>query len=239
MRLPRPWMAAWAVAGFAVLVTSAAFATGFVSGSSTSTDPVHGEATPLFGEPSAEEFALYPANVTTFSLPIGFDVLTGQIAHDTDVFTVTIPANDPRTGSPYAGGAQFALNVYVTNQPDLVSGAGGHTPWTTLQLQWTLAPCPGGTFYNETATTPTFSSPTDQAVMAVTSGTIHVALTGMAPGSVYCAGVMQAYPDANDPSGTDIARPYATDADANAANAAWTSAIPVTPQLTAQIQRVA
>ena len=227
------------MAGVVALGVGAAYATGFVAGPSSAADPAHGEAAPLFGDPSSPEFGLYPADVTSFPLPIGFDGLTGQIAHDTDAFTVTTPANDPRTGTAYPGGAQFALNVFVTNQPDLVSGAGGHTPWTTLQLQWTLAPCPGGTFDDETAPAPTFASPTSQVVMPVTAGTIHVALTGMGPGAVYCAGVKQAFPDANDPSGTDIARPYASDAGAQAADPAWTSAIPVTPQLTAQIQRVA
>jgi len=238
MRLPGPGLIAWAVAGMAVLATGTAYATGAIgSSSSTTTDPAHGAATPLFGDPAAAEFGLYPANITTLGLPIGWDGLTGQVAHDTDVFTVTVPAADPRTGSAYPGGTTFSLNVYVTNQPDLLSGAGGHTPWTTLQLQWSLAPCPGGVFQDETSASPTFASPTAQAVMPVTTGTIHVALSGMSPGSVYCAGVKQAYPDANDPAGTDLARPYATDADAEAADPAWTSAVPVGPQLTAQLQR--
>jgi hypothetical protein len=73
--------------------------------------------------------------------------------------------------------------------------------------------------------------------MAVTGGSIQVALTGLAPNTVYCVGVKQAYPDAHDPAGTYLARPYATDADATAANPAWTSAVPVAPLFTALIQR--
>ena len=168
---------------------------------------------------------------------VGFDALWGQIAHDTRVFTVAIPADDARTGNPYPGGTTFAVNVFATNQSDLVAGAGGHTPWTTLALDWSIAPCPGGVFADETAPTPTFATPVAQAVMDVTGGTIHVALTGLAPGTVYCAGIAQAYPDANNPAGTDIARPYATDADASATNPAWTSAVPVSPLFTALIQR--
>ena len=65
-----------------------------------------------------------------------------------------------------------------------------------------------------------------------------VALTGLAPDTVYCVDAKQAYPDANDPAGTDLARSYASDADATAANPAWTSAVPVAPLFTALIQRM-
>jgi hypothetical protein len=75
--------------------------------------------------------------------------------------------------------------------------------------------------------------------MAVTSRTIHAAVTNLAPATVYRAGVKQAYPAANDANGTFITRPYATDADANAANAAWTSAVPVAPHFTATVLRTA
>jgi hypothetical protein len=75
--------------------------------------------------------------------------------------------------------------------------------------------------------------------MAVTSGVIHVELPGLAPATVYCAGVKQAYPDANDVNGTYLSRPYATDAEASAANPAWTSSIPVAPLFTATIRRTA
>jgi hypothetical protein len=230
-------LVAWGLAGVAALATGTAYATGVVSTSNTSADTANGAATPLFGQPAAAEAQLYPNAITTSPLTIGFDGLSGQVAHDTDVFTVTVPAVDARTGTAYPGGTTFALNVFVTNQSDLGSGAGGHTPWTTYSLQWSLAPCPGGTFSDETSAAPTFATPQSQAVMGVTAGTAHVALTGLAPGTVYCAGVKQAYPDANDPAGTDLVRPYATDADARAANPAWTSAVPVTAQLTAQLQR--
>jgi hypothetical protein len=154
------------------------------------------------------------------------------------VFGVSIPADDARTGQPYPAGTSFAVNVFSTNQPDVVNGAGGHTPWTTLAVQWTVAPCPGGAFADETAPNPTFATPTAQAVMAVTGGTIQVALTGLAPDTVYCVGVKQASPDANDPAGTYLARPYASDADATAANPAWTSAVRVAPLFTALVQRM-
>jgi hypothetical protein len=226
----------WALCGAVALATGTAYATGSASTSGSSTDSAHGAATALLGAPAQPEFPLYPGAVTTFTLPIGFDGLSGQVAHDTDVFTVVIPADDPRTGSPYPGGTMFSINAYVTNQPDLIAGAGGHTPWTTLQLQWSVAPCPGGAFADETAPSPTFAHPVDQAVMAVTAGTVHVALSGLDPGTTYCAGVKQASPDATDPAGTDIARPYATDADAQAADPAWTTAVPVAPLLTAQLQ---
>ena len=55
---------------------------------------------------------------------------------------------------------------------------------------------------------------------------------------MYCVDAKQAYPDANDPAGTDLARSYASDADATAANPAWTSAVPVAPLFTALIQRM-
>jgi hypothetical protein len=237
MRRPSARLIAWAAAGVAVVATGTAYATGFASTANTTADPANGAATPLFGQPPAPDPALYPNAITTFPLPIGWDGLTGQVAHDTDVFTVSVPATDARTGAAYPGGTTFALHVVVTDQPDLVGGAGGHTPWTTLQLQWSLAPCPGGAFSDETSAAPTFASPLVQALMPVTTGTIEATLTGLAPGTVYCAGVKQAYPDATDPAGTDLARPYATDADAQAANPAWTSAVPVAPQLTAQLQR--
>jgi hypothetical protein len=227
----------WAVTGAVGIALGTAYAAGFASTSGTSTDSAHGEATPLFGQPPAAEFPLYPGAVTTFALPIGFDGLSGQVAHDTDVFTVRVPAADPRTGSAYPPGTTFAVNVFVTNEPALLSGGGGHTPWTTLQLQWSVAPCPGGVFFDETAPDPTFASPLNRQLMPVTAGMVHVALGSLTPGTTYCAGVARAYPDANDPSATDLARPYATESDAHAANPAWTSAIPVTPDLTAQLQR--
>jgi hypothetical protein len=227
----------WVAAGLIALGTGTAYATGFTATSGTAADTNHGEATPLFGAPALPEFPLYPNAVTTTDLTIGFDVLSGQLPHDTLVFTVAIPAIDARTGAAYPGGTTFAVNIISTNQPNLVSGSGGHTPWTTLNLQWTIAPCPGGTFSDETATTPTFASPTAQAVMAVISGTIEVSLDNLAAATTYCAGVKQAFPDANDPTGTDITRPYATDADATAANPLWTSAVPVAPLFTATIQR--
>ena len=231
-------MIGWAVSGALSVAVGTAYATSFASSSGTSTDSAHGAATPLFGQPPAPEAPLYPGAVTRFALPLTFNGLTGQVPHDSDVFTVIVPATDPRTGAAYPPGTSFALNIFVTNQPDLVGGAGGSTPWTTLQLQWTLAACPGGVFADETAGTPTFASPTDQQLVDVTSGGIHLALTGLLPGTTYCAGVKQAYPNANDPAGTDLARPYATDAEAHAANPAWTSAVPVTPDFTALLQRL-
>jgi len=227
----------WALCAAVAVATGTAYASNFSSSSGTGTDSAHGVATPLVGAPAEPEFPLYPGAISTFGLPITFDGLSGQVAHDTDVFTATVPADDPRTGSPYPGGTVFSVNVYVTNEPDLVNGAGGPTPWATLQLQWSVAACPGGVFADETAPSPTFASPLGQALMAVTGATVHVALGGLAPGATYCVGVKQAYPDANDPAGTDIARPYATDADAQAADPAWTSAVPVDPQLTAQLQQ--
>jgi hypothetical protein len=229
---------AWLLAGAVALAAGVAYATGFVATASTAVDASHGEATPLLGQPPGPEAPLYPGAVTTTNLTIGFDGLWGQIAHDTEVFGVSIPADDARTGQPYPAGATFAVNVFATNQPDVVNGAGGHTPWSTLTLQWTVAPCPGGVFADETAPNPTFATPTAQGVMAVTGGTIHVALTGLAPATLYCVGVKQAYPDANDPAGTYLARPYAADADATAANPGWTSAVPVAPLFTALIQRL-
>jgi hypothetical protein len=229
----------WALVAVVALATGTAYASGFVGSSSTATDPNHGAATPLLGDPPDPELDLYPNAVAITEPVIAFDVLWGQLAHDTRVFTITLPANDPRTGSPYPGGTTFSIDVYATNQPDVTSGAGGHTPWTTLAIQWTIAPCPGGVFNDETAPTPTFASPTAQTVMAVTSGVIHVELPGLAPATVYCAGVKQAYPDANDVNGTYLSRPYATDAEATAANPAWTSAIPVAPLFTATIRRTA
>jgi len=230
-------VAAWVVCGVIAAVVGAAYATSFATSSGSTVDPAQGAATPLFGQPPQPEQPLYPNAVASFGLPIAWDGLSGQITHDTDVFTVIVPADDPRTGAPYPGGTTFAVNVYVTNQRELLSGGGGHTPWTTLQLQWSVAPCPGGTFYDETSPAPTFASPAAQQVMSVTGGTIHVALAGLTPGATYCVGVKQAYPDANDPAGTDLVRPYATDGDAQAANPAWTSAVPVAPQLTAQLQQ--
>ncbi len=228
---------AWLLAGAVALAAGTAYAAGFVATSSTAVDPNHGEATALLGAPPNAEIPLYPNDVTTTNLTIGFDGLFGQLPHDTEVFAISIPADDARTGAPYPAGATFALNVYATNQPDLVTGAGGHTPWSTLTIQWTIAPCPGGAFADDTAPSPTFATPTAQAVMAVSGGTLHVSLTGLVPGTVYCAGVKQAYPDANDPAGTYITRPYATDAGATAANPAWTSAVPVAPLFTGLIQQ--
>jgi hypothetical protein len=229
----------WALAAVILIATGTAYASGFVASASTAADPNHGAATPLLGNPPTPELELYPNAVAITEPVIAFDVLWGQLAHDTMVFTLTLPANDSRTGIPYPGGTAFSIDVYATNQPDLMSGAGGHTPWTKLAIQWTLAPCPGGVFHDETSLTPTFSSPTAQAVMAVTSGVIHVELPGLAPATVYCAGVKRAYPDANDVNGTYLTRPYATDADATAANAAWSSAVPVAPIFTATIRRTA
>jgi len=230
-------LVAWALVGVAALATGTAYATGYISTSNTAADSANGAATPLFGQPAAAEAPLYPGAITTSPLTIGFDGLSGQVAHDTDVFTVTVPAVDARTGAPYPEGTTFALHIFVTNEPELTSGAGGNTPWTTYALQWSLAPCPGGTFSDETSPSPTFAAPLSQAIMAVTAGTVHALLTGLSAASVYCAGVRQAYPDANDPAGTDLARPYATDADAQAANPAWTSAVPVTARFAAQLQR--
>jgi hypothetical protein len=227
---------AWAVAGAIALSCGAIYATGFAATSGTAIDPSQGEATPLLGAPAAPEFPLYPNAITTTNLAIGFNGLDGVLAHDTNVFTIHIPAIDPRTGFLYPGGTTFVLNVIATNQTDLVSGAGGHTPWSDLTLDWTIAPCPGGIFSDETAATPTFATPTEQQVMAVTSGTNQVALSGLAPETVYCAGLRQ-YPNTVSPDATSITRPYATDADATAANPAWTSATPVTPLFTALLQR--
>src|ERR1700730_4122692 len=134
----------WGLAAVIAVATGTAYATGFVASSSTAVDARDGMASPLFGEPPNPEFDLYPNAVTSTDLVIGFDVLWGQLAHDTKVFTVTLPANDPRTGNPYPGGTTFALNIYATNRPDVVNGAGGHTPWTNLTIQWTIAPCLGG-----------------------------------------------------------------------------------------------
>jgi hypothetical protein len=237
MRRRPGWVLAWALAGIAALATGTAYATGFVAAPSSAVDTAHGAATPLFGSPPSGELPLYPGAVTSYGLTIGFDGLWGQIAHDTRVFTVAVPTDDPRTDAPYPPGTTFSVNVFVTNQPEVLSGGGGQTSWTTLQLQWSVASCPGGVFYDETSASPTFASPLDQAVMAVTAGTVHVALTGLSPGSVYCVGITQAYPDANDPSTTDLQRPYDSDADAHAANPSWTSDVPVPPQLTAQLQQ--
>ena len=232
------WVApAWACVAVVALATGTAYATGFLSSSATAADTAHGDAAPLFGQPANPDPPLYTGDVTTVAPTIAFDGLWGQLPHDTNVFTVTVPSVDAESGSAYPGGTTFALDVYVTNQPDLSAGAGGHTPWTSLTVEWTLAPCPGGAFADEAAPTPTFSTPTSQLQMPVIPGTIVAELTGMAPGATYCAGIQQANPDANDPATTYIDRPYATDADANAANPAWTSAIPVTPNFTAQIRR--
>ncbi len=230
-------MIAWALVGTVAIATGVAYSSGVARTSSTASDTSHGESSPLFGQPPASEFPLYRDAVTTTDLTIAFDDLWGQLPHDTNVFTIAIPANDPRTGNPYPAGTTFAVNIYATNQPDIVNGAGGHTPWTNLNLQWTIAPCPGGAFFNETTANPTFAVPTVQAVMRVTSGTIHVALGSLAPGTTYCGGIKQAFPDASDSNATYILRPYATDAEANAANPAWTSAVPVAPLFTALIQR--
>ena len=125
-----------------------------------------------------------------------------------------------RPGSRIPATPRSTCNVFSTNQPDLVNGAGGQTPWTQVSIQWTLAPCPGGVFSDETAASPTFATPMQQVVMAMTSGQLAVSLTGMAPGTTYCVGVTQAAPDANNPAATYLSRPYATDSDANAANPA-------------------
>src|ERR1700676_458925 len=107
----------WALVAVMALAVGSAYATGFIASPSSATDADHGSATPLLGEPANPEFDLYPNNVTTTNLVIGFDALWGQLAHDTRVFTVALPASDPRTGHPYPGGTTFAVNVYATNQP--------------------------------------------------------------------------------------------------------------------------
>ena len=236
-RRARGPIVAWVALAAAALGVGTAYATGFVTATSSAADPNHGEATPLLGAPMQPEVPLYPGAVTTTQMTIGFDALWGVIAHDTDVFVVRIPAVDARTGLAYPGGATFDLNVFSTNEPDLVNGAGGQTPWTQLSIQWTIAPCPGGVFSDETTASPTFATPMQRTVMAVTTGQLVVSLTGLAPATTYCVGVTQAAPDANNPAGTYITRPYASDADASAANPAWTSAVPVAPLFTALIQR--
>jgi len=236
----KPWpLVAWTLTACAALATGTAFATGFFAGTSTAADPAHGAGTPVLGTPSDQDPPFYAGAITTTQLTIGFDGLWGVIAHDTAVFVVRVPSVDAETGLAYPGYASFDLNVFSTNQPDLVDGAGGQTPWTQVSIQWTLAPCPGGVFYDETTASPTFATPMQQVVMATTSGQLAVSLTGMAPGTTYCVGVTQAAPDANNPAGTYLSRPYATDSDANAANPAWTSATPISPLFTALIQRIA
>jgi len=235
-----PWpLVAWALVACVALATGTAFATGFFADTSTAADANHGAATPVLGTPSAQDAPLYPGAITTTQLTIGFDGLWGAIAHDTAVFVVSVPSVDAGTGLAYPGNASFNLNVFSTNEPDLVNGAGGQTPWTRVSIAWVIAPCPGGVFSDETAASPTFATPTQQVVMAVTNGQLVASLTGMAAGTTYCVGVTRAAPDANDPAGTYLVRPYATDADANAANPAWTSATPISPVFTALIQRVA
>ena len=189
----QPWpFVAWALVASVALATGTAFATGFFAGTTTSADPNQGAGTPVLGTPSDQDTPLYAGAITTTQLTIGFDGLWGVIAHDTDVFVVSIPSMDAGTGLPYPGTASFNLNVYSTNQPDLVNGAGGQTPWTQVSIQWTLAPCPGGVFYDETTASPTFATPMQQVVMATTSGQLGASLTGMAAGTTYCVGVTQA-----------------------------------------------
>ncbi len=230
-------MAVWALSAVVAVAAGSAYATGFFATASTAVDPNHGAATPVLKTPAGPDAPFFPGAVTTTQMTIGFDALWGVIAHDTDVFVVRIPAIDARTGLAYPGGATFDLNVFSTNEPDLVNGAGGQTPWTQLSIQWSVAPCPGGVFSDETTASPTFATPMQQTVMAVTTGQLVVSLTGLVAATTYCVGVTQAAPDANNPAGTYITRPYATDADATAANPAWTSAVPVAPLFTALIQR--
>ncbi len=172
----------WALFGAAGLIMGAAYATGFVSTSNSTTDPNAGEATQLLGKPAAANPSQYANMVSSSAAPagpltIGFDGNYGTIASPTIMFVVDLTKNDPY-GNALVG--TYYTDILLTNWSALgLDGSGSGPAWDTLEFHFEQVSCG----------TPDFTTPVAAAQMHVDRVDAHVTFTGLAAGAKYCFGL--------------------------------------------------
>ncbi len=178
----------WAVFGVVGVVMGAAFATGFAQTSNTSSDANKGDATQLVGTPSkanASQFAGY-VTAPTDALALTYDGNYGLIPADTVLFDINIPANDPY-GHAYGGSARFYSDVILSNWTELgMDPTSGTAQWDTLEFQWKIETCSGGTVADD------FAAASSTPQMHVDRVDAHVTFSGLTAGTEYCVGLSKA-----------------------------------------------
>jgi hypothetical protein len=172
----------WALFGAAGLIMGAAYATGFVSTSNSTSDPNAGEATQLLGRPANANPSQYANMVSSTTAPagplsIGFDGNYGTIATPTIMFEVDLTKNDPY-GNALAG--TYYTDIILTNWSSLgLDGSGSGPAWDTLEFHFEQVAC----------TSPDWASPVSIGQMHVDRDDAHVTFTGLAAGAKYCFGL--------------------------------------------------
>jgi len=167
----------WAMFGTVGLIMGAAYATGFVATSNTTTQTATGTAT--LGSPSLASPNLYGGLVSAPNpLAIGFDGYYGTVP-ETDMFVVDLTTADAQGHVPLAGETYYA-DVVVANWTAL-------TAWDTIDLNFKVMDC--------TASTPgSFATASANHVLNLDRVDAHVTFSGLAGAKKYCIGVDAATP---------------------------------------------
>ena len=162
----------WAMFGTVGLIMGAAYATGFVATSNTTTQTATGTAT--LGSPSLASPNLYGGLVSAPNpLAIGFDGYYGTVP-ETDMFVVDLTTADAQGHVPLAGETYYA-DVVVANWTAL-------TAWDTIDLNFKVMDC--------TASTPgSFATASANHVLNLDRVDAHVTFSGLAGAKKYCIGV--------------------------------------------------
>jgi hypothetical protein len=196
----------WGAFGVLGLVLASVYAFGAAT-STTQTDTANVEDAFVAGAAGASTPSEYAGAITTPEpLSVGFNGRWGYITNDTSMFAVDL--------TQWPATETFYVSVYLSNNP---------TGWSGLQFKLAnrtataAAPC---------NTTNDFSGAGSTTVMNITSQDAEATFSGLAGGSVYCLGVADATPQANDTNGTFLRRPTGT-------------AVPVMPNFIASVNRSA
>jgi len=183
-RRNRRRLMAWAAFGATGVLLGSVWAFGFstsqgtVGTAETVADVVPGTA----GSTSVSPLAGLVTNPE--DLDVTWDGNWGVIAEDESMFLVDLSALD--------AGDTYFIEVYSRGVP---------TGWTTLQLEF--ANLPAGTCDG----TDDFSAAASTQVMPITNSDAQVTFSGLAGGAVYCIGIADATPRADDIAGTFLRRP--------------------------------
>lgn len=178
---------AFAVLG---LILASVYAFGAAT-STTQTDTANVEDAFVAGAAGASTPSEYANAITTPEpLSVGFNGRWGFVANDTSMFKVDL--------TQWPATETFYVSIYLSNNP---------TGWSGLQLKvanltaTAAAPC---------NTTNDFTGATSTTLMNITSQDAEATFSGLAGGAVYCLGVADATPQANDTTGTFLRRPTGT-----------------------------
>ncbi|MFQ5948172.1 MAG: hypothetical protein ACE5KX_04875 [Acidimicrobiia bacterium] len=177
----------WLAFGLVGLVMGVVWAVGVASSTAIVDTAGAAPAAQVFGTASVPPPPSLYATLLTADTPltIGFTGQWGKIDADTPMFDVDLSAQS----------GTYFVDIYLTNNP---------TGWLVLQLEFRQV---NKSCSDVTLGPADWAAPAATSVMLVENEDAYATFSGLAGGGVFCLGIQQITPKANDSAGTYIKRP--------------------------------